>query len=91
MEDELYKTSEDYLQKKYLAVIERENTITSCLHLARRFIHSENQYRYTCENHEPEGCPKSKNQGMPGMGCFTVPRSFNLNDDNNDEGDFREK
>jgi hypothetical protein len=71
MADESYKVSEDFHQTDWLdGLDERGFVMSSCLHLARRFIHSENRYYYFCENHEEEGCPKRDRKGVPDKDCL---------------------
>ena len=98
--DESYKLHEDNQQYQYLngtfssAWKEGDylcHCLTSCRHLARRFIHSENRYAYLCEADEPEGCPKTSNRGVATKDCLTDPYEVRLGENNHDDGEFAEK
>ena len=77
--------------------------MTSCQHLERRFLHSENQFMYICnEPDDGEGCPKTMRRGRATKCCLTDPYEtrpihansdddLKLGEDNNDRGDFNEK
>lgn len=100
MEDESYKEHEDNLQGKLLEEgIDEEmgfycyTTLTSCKYLSRRFIHSANAYFYQCHSDiEMDGCPKLGNEGIADVACFSSPFGFDaIGEDNNDDGELREK
>jgi len=99
VENEDYKLHEDNLQEKLLGeAVDGEQgfycytTLTSCKYLSRRFIHSANAYFYECHSDvDMDGCPKTANEGIADVSCFSSPFSFSIGGDNNDDGDFREK
>ena len=99
MEGEDYKISEDRKQQQYLELYGGEyikegyrfHILTSCRHLSRRFIHSENRYAYMCATDEVDICPKVGDRGIANKTCLTDPFSVLCTYDNTDEGDLSEK
>lgn len=97
-----YKLSEDHRQTQYLNdwgtdVADNGYTmysgLRSCKFLARRFIHSANEYWYGCEIDEVDGCPKANDRGVANKSCLTEPYEpfFGYGADNSDQGELEEK
>ena len=99
MAGENYKIAEDKKQEQYLELYGGSYTkdgyvfhiLTSCRHLSRRFIHSENRYAYLCACDEVEVCPKSSERGKATKSCLTDPYTVLSRFSNDDEGDAAEK
>lgn len=84
-QDNQYKLNDMYRHGDFM---------TSCQWLERRFLHSENQFIYMCnEPDDGEGCPKNTSRGRATKCCLCDPfeaRSM-FGSDNNDQDELGEK